>query len=175
MKGPAHVQLVIDTSYLLELYKVPHRSDPKHFKPIHDLFDRAVAKEHSRFVPFPVIFEVANHIAHVKDGEERRTLAKRFVADVNSGIESPAFFTIIAQGGGKVLHDLDTLFALCEKYRDEFVHRGIGLTDTTIITEAQRLKDKHRSHGYRVHIWTLDGALKAHEPDSEPDGYVKSV
>lgn len=175
MKGAPPAQLVIDTSYLLELYKVPGCSDPKHTKPIMDLFNRAIAKQHSLFVPFPVIFEVANHIAHVKDGEARKTLAQRFVEHVNSNIESPAFFTITALVGDKILHDLDKLFALCEKYRDEFVHRGIGLTDTTIITEAQRLKDKHRSHGYRVHIWTLDGALKAHEPDSEPDGYVKSV
>lgn len=46
----------------------------------------------------------------------------------------------------------------------------MGLTDSTIASEAHRLKEKYSaSLDYRVHIWTTDTTLKAHEPDAELD------
>jgi hypothetical protein len=60
--------LVVDTSYLLELLKVPGRFDPAFSERVKQKFREAVAAGHRLYVPFPVIFELANHIALVRDG-----------------------------------------------------------------------------------------------------------
>ena len=43
------------------------------------------------------------------------------------------------------------------------------------IFEAQRLKrGRYKGKGFRVHIWTKDRSLKAHEPNREPDPFFGS-
>lgn len=49
-------------------------------------------------------------------------------------------------------------------------HRELGLTNSQIVAIANDLKRKYGGVGdYRVHIWTRNGALKAYEPDREPN------
>ena len=60
---------------------------------------------------------------------------------------------------------------LLRVFADEHARERIGLTDGSIIDEARRLKEKYGA-GARVHIWTKDRRLKAHEPDEEPDPFV---
>jgi len=49
----------------------------------------------------------------------------------------------------------------------------MGLTDTYTLEEAVRLKARYNSaKDYKVHIWTKDNSLKAHEPDAEPNPFV---
>lgn len=118
MKVAAAVALVVDTSYLLELYKVPGFCDEKHTKPVRSRFAQSIKKHHSLFVPFPIIFEMANHIAHVKNSVERRRLARSFVQDVKESIESASPWTITSVAGDQFLLQLNELLWLCEKYRD---------------------------------------------------------
>lgn len=160
--------LLVDTSYLLELFKVPDRFDPEFAERVKKRFRVAVNAGHRLYVPFPIVFEVANHIAGVRDGSSRKTLADLLAKTVRSCVES-ANPWIITPASEDILYDLSELLRLCDVYAREMAVQSIGLSDTAIIEEARRLKGKYNQPSDRVHIWTKDEALKAHEPDMEPE------
>ena len=165
--------LVIDTSYLLELYRVPDFFDADCADEIKTRFFEAISRRSRLYVPFPVVFEVANHIVDVRDGTIRRRLAERFAADVRSSVESEAPWIIIPADKGDVMLGLAEFLDLCHRYATEFAPQQVGLTDTSLIVEAARLKRERYAHAsQKVHIWTKDKRLKAHEPDTEPDPYL---
>ncbi len=157
--------LVIDTSYLTELYKVPSYFSPAAHAEVKARFDRALKTTSRFFVPFPAIFEVANHIVDGRDGRAVVPLAQRFVADVLASFERASPFIITPH------IDEESLKALLRVFSGEHAHQRIGLTDGSMIEEARRLKKKYGTQA-QVHIWTKDRRLKAHEPDPEPNPFV---
>lgn len=157
--------LVIDTSYLLELYRVPDYFDPAAHDSIKVRLDQAAKTPCRLFVPFPVIFEVANHIVDARDGDVRKRLADHFVGDVVQSFERTTPFSISPAINERTLHELLKVFA------KELALQRVGLTDCAIVGEARRIKGKYGDHA-RVHIWTRDRRLKAHEPDPEPDPFL---
>ena len=160
--------LVVDTSYLVELFKVPKLFDPSFADRVKQRFAEVINAGHRLYVPFPVVFEVANHIAGVPDGGSRKRLADLLASTVRSCVET-ANPWIITPASEDILYDLSELLRLCDVYAREMAVQSIGLSDTAIIEEARRLKEKYNQPGDRVHIWTRDHGLKAHEPDSEPE------
>lgn len=62
---------VIDTSYLLELYAVPGHSTQEAVDEIRSRFTDAVRQGARLYVTVPSIYELANHIAHISDGNVR--------------------------------------------------------------------------------------------------------
>jgi hypothetical protein len=159
--------LVVDTSYLLELFKVPGRFEPTFSDLVKQRFREAVVAGHRLFVPFATIFEVANHIALVRDGGARKKLAYLLASTVRQCVETGNPW-VITPASEDILYDLSELLRLCDVYARELAIQGIGLSDTAIIEEARRLKKKYNQPADRVHIWTRDQALKANEPDPEP-------
>jgi predicted nucleic acid-binding protein len=161
--------LVVDTSYLLEVLKVPKLFDPSFAERVKQRFGKAIKGGHRLFVPFPVVFEVANHIAGVRDDGLRKGLAKNLAKTIRSSVQNSSPWIITPAAPGDVLFRLSELLSLCEVYAQDMVARRVGLSDTAIIEEARRLKDKYNQPGDRVHIWTRDHGLKAYEPDPEPE------
>ncbi len=157
--------LVIDTSYLLELYQVPGCFDKTAHAVIKARFKMAIEQKSERYVPFPVILEMANHIAHGRDGVARKKLAKLFVDHILQSFDKGQPFVITPA------LDEESLKRLLQQFAAEFAHKRVGLTDTSIISEANRLKQKY-GDAYTVHIWTKDRGLKSYEPDHEPDPFV---
>jgi hypothetical protein len=157
--------LVIDTSYLLELYKVPDYFDPAAHLEVKARFGRALGGPCRLYLPFPAVFEVANHIVDGRDGGARAILAQRFVADILKSYERSQPFIITPHV------DEESLKTLLRVFAGEFAAQRIGLTDASIIAEARRLKGNYGKEA-RVHIWTKDVRLKAHEPDPEADAFV---
>lgn len=168
MKSPR--VYVIDTSYLLELFDVPGCSTQKAREEIKIRIAAAAQSGARLYVTVPCIYELANHIADVSDGNVRRSLAERLRDDVLSSLDSnPSTpWTIIPS------QQLDAFKNLIVSFVDNHViQKGVGLSDSTLIDEAHRLKrDRYQRRGSPVHIWTKDKALKAYEPDTEPDAYV---
>ena len=62
---------LIDTSYLLELYAVPGHSTQKAVDEIRSRFTDAARQDARLYVTVPSIYELANHIAHISDGNVR--------------------------------------------------------------------------------------------------------
>lgn len=158
---------VIDTSYLLELYAVPGHSTQEAVDEIRRRFKDAVKQNARLYVTVPSIYELANHIADVSNGNARWSLAEGLQDAILSSIDEGVPWTIIPS------QELSALKKLIASFADNHVLEGIGLSDSTLIDEAHRLKrTTYRGSAWRVHIWTKDKKLKAREPDKEPHAYL---
>ena len=159
---------IVDTSYLLELFDVPGFSTTAHVKAVREKFAQAIEARNQIIVPIGCVFELANYIADVGNIAVRRQLAQKLAGSINSSLNSAQPWQITPPD--KLEATLPQLFS---EYADKYLPLGMGLTDTYTLAEAQRLKTKYNSvQHYRVHIWTKDNSLKAHEPDVEPDPFV---
>lgn len=158
---------IIDTSYLLELFKVPGKFNEASAVTIKEKF-KVAAENKARFVvPFPCIFELANHIAHVTDGGQRGTLSGILYQTVKKSLDNGDPWIIPPQ---KEQNEL--LESLCKIFYEETCSLGCGLTDTFIIEEAKHWKKKYNQAGYHIHVWSKDHNLKAFEPDIERNPFL---
>lgn len=174
------VLVVVDTSYLLELFEVPHRykysSSPESVAAVQKKFHQALTAGTQLFAPLPVLFELGNHIADVKNGAHRRRLALQLQETVSQWLAGDGPITIVsAMDDSRTVQDFcAALSALTKKFSD-LAPSQHGLTDTAVVLEAERLRSKHSNSSlvkYQVHIWTRHQSLKALEPDSESTPFV---
>ncbi|NVM22043.1 MAG: hypothetical protein HWN68_09725 [Desulfobacterales bacterium] len=160
---------VIDTSYLLELFKVPRFYDESVAEKVKSRITLAIESGSRLYVPLPCIFELGDHIGDVNDGQTRRRLAKELCEMLRTCVQQGRPFSIIPATGVEVLSRLCEVCAVFERHH---AMQGIDLTDTSTIEEAKRLKRKYSGLSYRVHIWTKDAEMKAREPDREQNLYL---
>ncbi|MDE2781945.1 MAG: hypothetical protein OXK77_03230 [Gemmatimonadota bacterium] len=152
---------VVDTSYLLELYSVPGFSDPT-FSTL--LRERMAGLAGARFhVPVGCLYKFCDHISDVTDGNRRHQLAQRIATDVESSIGRARPWLISPSKG------LNELAGFIRAFASDPTRHVVGLTNSDVIEVANGLKRKYGSSNYRVHIWTKNTKLKAHEPDREPE------
>ncbi len=157
---------VVDTSYLVELYGVPKHSSAKAKATVRAKFAGAIDSDARVFVPFSCIIELGNAIAWIKDGGVRSSLAECLKNDVINSIQSSIPWTITPPS------TLNSFERIMNSWCDQYVVQNVGVSDTFVIEEATRLRNKHSGLGYRCHIWTKDRALKAREPDAEENPYI---
>ncbi len=158
---------VIDTSYLLELFKIPGYSTEEAIAEIMRRIADAARNGARLYVTVPSGYELAKHISGVRDGDLRSSLASQVRDAVLSGIDEGTPWTIVPS------KQLDVFKELVVSFAGNHVREGIDLSDSTLIDEARRLKQTpYRGPAWRVHIWTKDRNLKAREPDNEPDAYL---
>lgn len=169
-------EYVVDTGYLVEIFRVDKLYTEESYQRIKAKFSEAIERGDRLYVPLPVLFEVANHIAGVANGTRRRELVNKFLADVSSSVKDTQPWTITPPGDPQSIEELmGALGYSVNRFADEFSEQRIGLTDTIVIMEAERLKLAHSSSKlkqYLVHIWTRDEGVKAREPDTEPNPFV---
>jgi len=165
--------IVVDTSYWLELFKIPKHYKEVHYLEIKKRFAEAAQNKSLLYIPIPVLFELANHIAHVDNGDVRRYLSQKFSETVKLGISNTdILFNIIPCMAFSVASELnESLDFFVSRFEAEFATQGLGFTDSSIILEAKSLKTTEN----RVHIWTLDEALKAREPDTESYPFTGNI
>jgi predicted nucleic acid-binding protein len=161
---------VLDTSYLLEIYRVPGRSNVASFRAIQTRLRRAIKAEARLYVPFPVIFELANHIAHVADGGLRISLAKRLSEDIRKSAQERIPWIISPAPNQSVLLELSDLLGWIEDFERHYAAQGLGLSDLAVTKHADSLAARHSK--LAVHIWTKDRDLKAREPQREPNAFL---
>ena len=92
LKQPVYV---IDTSYLLELYAVPGHSTQEAVDEIRSRFKDAVKQNARLYVTVPSIYELANHIAGVSNGNARWSLAKKLQDDILDSLDKAEPWMII--------------------------------------------------------------------------------
>ena len=156
---------VVDTSYLCEFYGVDGACAKTFKDPLRQKIIQEFARGSVFVVPLHCIFELGNHIAHVRNKHRARELSQALFEAVEKAISNSGdrLWTITPAD------DLMFLPDLCRGFHKEYVQISIGLTDAFIIREALRLKNERKSSERTVHIWSKDRSLKAHEPDSESD------
>ena len=147
---------ILDTSYLLELYQVPGCCKQSRFHTVRMQIDDIINAGGELFVTVPVLFEVANHITHVRDGRRRRTLSGKFRDDVKESIDGNGPWTIVATGKDILLRSEDII-----RLADRFLQasgENYSFADISIIDLAVTLQGKNRA----VEILTFDGQPAAY-------------
>lgn len=163
---------VVDTCYIDELFRVDGWCKDQAHQPVKNKFSDAITNGYRLYVPLPVLFEVANHIASVSNTERRRELVNKFLVTVTSSVKKSNPWIITPPGDPTSIQELmAALEQNINRYASDFSMQTIGLTDTIVIMEAERLKKKYRAM-MSVHIWTTDKRVKTREPDKEPNPFV---
>ena len=147
---------VLDTSWLLELYQVPGESKPERHRRVLEQAERAA--QGRMMVTVPVLFEVANHLVHVRNGNQRRKLIERYREDVVDSLEQETPWTVVRalQHNGILLRTQD-LVGLAGRFANAS-SVGYSLADISIIDLTQSLHKR----GMAVAILAFDKQLEAH-------------
>jgi predicted nucleic acid-binding protein len=156
--------IIVDTSYWLELFKVPCKFNDKAHNEIIKRFKKAITENARFYWPLPSVYETANHIAQIENGNHRTALAKKLYDKIAESFEPDSILTITPA----CECEQQKLLAFLREFSNTYILQKVGLVDAAIIYEAQRLKNKNN----QVHIWTMDQALKSHEPDTENNPFV---
>lgn len=160
--------VVLDTSFLIEFFKLPIDSNKKLHTQAVELFENAILDGYDIYCPLSVLYELANHIVDIKHNLEQRRIAAEFTKTVLQAWEEKIPFTIIPGDiDNSDYHDLSRLPELCNEYEQK-IRQGLGLTDCTIVDAALKLKENYKARQKRwpAHIWSSHNALKALEPDN---------
>lgn len=160
--------LVIDTGYLDEFYKIDKYSTEQGYNEVKKRFSEAIEKNDPLYVPISVIFELTNHIAHLKNSEQRKQIAKKLASHVENSIKKRTPFRIVPS---KDFATVEILAKTLVEFSEKYVSKGIGLTDASVLLEAKKLRKKY-PNDYCIYIWTRDSALKRLEPDTEANKFV---
>ena len=148
----------IDTSVLLEVLKVPGKSQQPDVIAA-ELLARVQAKE-SMVLPTAAIIETGNHIAQLPDGGARRRLAAGLSSFLRAAIGRDHPWTLNGARWDDAL-----LGAICDGARGclalpEMACQGVGVGDVSILAEAEAYE--RRVANVNVTIWTLDDGLRSY-------------
>ena len=160
-------RIVVDTSYLVELFEIPKKSNEAAVKEVKARFAQAIKAGSFLYVSTSALFELANHIAHVNDGYVRKKLAEKLKTAVENSKNKQNPWIIEPC---EELADIELLVNALVQFSDQYAAQGLGLTDTSLVLIAKNLKKQYKSDN--VYIWTTDQDLKAREPDTEPNPFV---
>jgi hypothetical protein len=140
--------VLVDSSVFLNILDVPDRNQCRDdvFARLSELIDTGA----HLFIPMAAIVEVGNHIAHVKNGTQRRAAAERFVREVRSALDNQApWKPVNFPTNQEVLGWLDAF--------PESATRRVGMGDLSILKEWEACCRQYSlSH---VWVWTLDHDL----------------
>lgn len=161
---------VVDTSYLLELYRVGKDfKEDAHFA-IKNKFEIENKSNSHFYFPIPVLFEFANHIA---DAGNRNQVISYLNDLIKMCLDDDIpYFITPCSNAESVKEFIQDLSKIINRFSAEFVQQRLGLTDASIISEAECLAEKYSLAKCKVHIWTTHEALKAREPEPEINPYL---
>ena len=140
---------ILDTSWLLELYRVPGYFKESRTLPVRTETAELIDTKCELFVTVPVLFEVASHITHVRDGGRRHTLGQRLRDDITSSFERERPWTIATVGREILLRSQDVI-QLAERFL-ESSGPNYSFANISIIDLAEKL----RRRGQTVKILTF--------------------
>ena len=147
---------ILDTSWLLELYQVPGDSKRERHGPVVEQARRAA--QGRMLVTVPVLFEVANHIVHVRNGDRRRKLIEQYRNDVVGSLTNEAPWTVVPTlREDDILLRAQDLVDLAGRFA-KVSSVGYSLADISIIDLAQSLQKR----GMAVAILAFDKQLEAY-------------
>lgn len=144
---------ILDTSWLLELYRVPGDFDASRTLSVRTETTDLIDARCELFVTVPVLFEVASHITRVRHGRRRRNLGERLRDDIASSIDYESPWTIVTVGSDILLRSQDVI-RLAERFL-ESSGPNYSFADISIIDLARELRQPRR----KVKILAFDRQL----------------
>ena len=145
--------VLVDTSILLNVLRVPNRSD-KHAMVMDRLREHIDVDDHL-LLPAATVLETGNHIAQNGDGAERRKCAVKFVEVVRQAAEESLPWTLV-----ELPSKPGDFVEWLASFPDSAM-RGVGFGDLTIVKAWD--ETRHRNPGARVAIWSLDEDLQGYD------------
>lgn len=134
---------ILDTSWLLELYRVPGYFKESRTLPVRTETAGLIEAGCELFVTVPVLFEVASHITHVRDGRRRHTLGEKLRDDIISSFKRESPWTI-ATVGRNILFRSQDVIRLAQRFL-ESSGPNYSFADISIIDLATELRPPGRS------------------------------
>ena len=150
---------ILDTSWLLELYRVPGCSDKSRYPDVSKQTICIVDAGGELIVTVPVLFEVSSHITHVHDGRRRRKLSTQFRDDVRQSIDGIGPWTILTTGKDILLRSEDVV-----RLADRFLQasgENYSFANISIIDLATTLHERNRT----VEVLSFNKRLAAYSAD----------
>lgn len=151
-----NTSIIIDTSWLLEVYRVPGHFQDSRTDIARQEVSSAVERNERLWVTVPVLFEVANHISHVSQGHSRRELSRRFVEDIRGSFEREVPWIVSSVETGILLRADDIV-----RIADQFLqHKGphYSFTDISIVDLAEQFRRRKQ----KARILSFDERLQAY-------------
>ena len=147
---------ILDTSWLLELYRVPDYFEEARTPHVREETAKIVEAGYELFVTVPVLFEVASHITHVRKGGRRRALGKRLRDDITSSVGHERPWTI-ATVGREILLRSEDVIRLADRFLEE-AGPNYSFANISIIDIAAKLRRPERT----VRILTFNDRIRAY-------------
>ena len=150
---------ILDTSWLLELYRVPGYSKESRYPDVLKQTNCIVGAGGELIVTVPVLFEVASHITHVRDGRRRRKLGTQFRDAVKQSIDGSGPWTILTTDKGILLRSEDVV-----RLADRFLQasgENYSFANISIIDLATTLHERSRT----VEVLSFNERLAAYSAD----------
>ncbi len=147
----------IDTSIMLNMLEVPGRCSKaetvkKEWKEVLEAGDVLI-------LPIATIIETGNHIAHIANGNIRRTIAGKFSEYLRKTAEGEAPWQLYG-----VELDKDGLLYLAD-HIEENVLNEVGIGDMSIIYAYMQYKEKTPAIG-SIMIWSTDNHLQGYHEEN---------
>lgn len=143
----------IDTSVMVNLLEVPEMcSDAEEVK---EQWKEVLEAEDVLIMPVATIIETGNHIAHISDGNVRRTIAGKFGEYLRKTAEGEAPWQLYG-----VELDKEGLLYLAEHIEENATWK-IGVGDLSIIYAYEQYKEKTPAIG-KIMIWATDAHLQGY-------------
>lgn len=148
--------VILDTSWLLELYRVPGDYQATRTAGVIEVTGDVVGDGGELLVTVPVLFEVANHITHVRDGTSRRALSAKFRDDIKSSLDRGSPWTIVATEKDILLRAEDVI-RLADRFLDASGY-NYSFANISIIDLAAEIRKRDQS----VKIMTFNRQIEAY-------------
>ena len=149
---------ILDTSWLLELYRVPGHCDDARIDHVRQETARVAGPGAELLVTVAVLFEVAGHVTHVADGRRRRTLCKKLRDDIRKSVDEDRPWTVVSADQNILLRAED-LVGLADRFF-QTAGEGYSFADISIIDLAETLGV--RAGNRKIRILTFDQQLQAY-------------
>lgn len=143
----------IDTSVMLNLLEVPDMCS--NAKEVKEQWKEVLKAEETLILPVATIIETGNHIAHISNGNIRRTIAGKFGEYLRKTAAGEAPWQLYG-----VELDKEGLLYLAE-HIEENAMREIGTGDLSIIYAYEQYKEKTPAIG-TIMIWETDTHLQGY-------------
>ena len=147
----------IDTSVMLNLLEVPDKCSDKEI--VKEQWRKSLEANDVLILPAATIIETGNHIAHIKDGNKRRSIAEKFGEFLKKTAEEEAPWSLYG-----IAMDKNELTYLAKNI-GEYATRQIGIGDMSIIYSFEQYKNEVPAIG-TIMIWSTDAHLQGYRVEN---------
>jgi len=144
---------LVDTSIFCNILGVPGKSQD--YEEVYAEFKLYIVEHVSLLLPIATIIETGNHVAQVRNGQQRRQTAQRFTRELQRALDNKFPWSVPKP----MLHA-----KALRQYLSEFPEaamRGVSLGDLSIIKEYERQCKLNRDR--HIFIWAKDNHLQSYD------------